>query len=103
MNVKKALSENRLPRHVYKSKRLGSFFNIKDQTKLEHIYDLKNLETKCPKNNPGETAGELMKRYQNMPIRIRSHICQGILYNLVILQYLEINLKYLGKVLIIIE
>ena len=38
--VKKVLPENHVSRHAYRSKKLGSFFNIKDQTKLEHNNDL---------------------------------------------------------------
>ena len=32
-HVKKVLPENDISRHAYRSKKLGSFFNIKDQTK----------------------------------------------------------------------
>ena len=47
-HVKKVLPENHLSRHAYRSKKMGSFFNIKDQTKLEHNNDLTYL-VKCPK------------------------------------------------------
>ena len=39
-HVKNVLPENRLSRHAYSSKKLRSFLNIKDQTKLEHNNDL---------------------------------------------------------------
>ena len=34
-SVKKILSQNHVTQNVYKSKKLGSYFNIKDSTKLE--------------------------------------------------------------------
>ena len=42
-HVKNVLPENHLSQHAYRSNTLGSFFNIKDQTKLEHIDDLTYL------------------------------------------------------------
>ena len=33
-HVKKVFPENHLSRHAYSSKKLGSFFNIKDQKKI---------------------------------------------------------------------
>ena len=58
--VKEVLPENHLSRHVYRSKKLGSFLNIKDQTKLEHINDLIYF-VRCPEetwseNYLGETT-----------------------------------------------
>ena len=45
---------------------MGSVFNIKDQTKLEHNNDLtylvKFLEETCSENYLGETAGRINKR-----------------------------------------
>ena len=38
-HVKKVLPENHPSRHAYRGKQLGSFFNIKDQTKSEHNND----------------------------------------------------------------
>ena len=64
--IKKVLPENHLSLHAYSSKKLGSFFNIKDQTKLEHNNDLtylvKFLEKTCSKNYLGETAGRINKK-----------------------------------------
>ena len=39
-NDKKVLPENHLSCPLYRSKKLGSFFNIKDQTKWEHSNEL---------------------------------------------------------------
>ena len=65
-HVKKVLPENRLSRHAYSSKKLGSFFNIKDQTKLEHNNDLTYLvkcpEKTCSENYLGETARRINER-----------------------------------------
>ena len=48
------------------SKKLGSFFNIKDQTKLEHNNDLTYLlkcpEKTCSENFFGETARRINER-----------------------------------------
>ena len=38
--VKKVLPQNHVTQNVYESKKLGSYFNIKDSTKLEHQHDL---------------------------------------------------------------
>ena len=47
-------------------KKLEYFFNIKDQTKLEHNNDLiflvKCTENTCSENYLGETAGRINKR-----------------------------------------
>ena len=48
--------------HVYTSRKLGSVFNIKDQTKLVHKHDLTYL-VKCPENTCSETyLGETARR-----------------------------------------
>ena len=52
-HVKKVLPENHISQHAYRSKKLGSFFNIKDQTKLEHNSDLTYL-VKCPEKTCSE-------------------------------------------------
>ena len=65
-HVKKVLPENHLSRHAYSSKKLRSFFNIKDQTKLEHNNDLtylvKRPEKTCSENCLGETARRINER-----------------------------------------
>ena len=38
-HAKKVLADNHVSRHAYRIKKLGSFFNIKDQIKLEHNND----------------------------------------------------------------
>ena len=50
----KVLPQNHVIRNVYKCKNLGSHFNIKDSTILEHQYDLIYF-TQCPKVNYSET------------------------------------------------
>ena len=65
-HVKKILPEHHLSRHVYSSKKLESFFNIKHQTKLEHNNDLTYL-VKCPEKTwsekyLGETARRINER-----------------------------------------
>ena len=65
-HVKKVLPENHISRQAYRSKKLGPFFNIKDQTKLEHNNDLtylvKRPEKTCLENYLGETARRVNKR-----------------------------------------
>ena len=65
-HVKKVLPENHLSRHAYRSKKLGSFFNIKDQAILEHNNDLTYLvkcpEKTCSENYLGETARKINER-----------------------------------------
>ena len=65
-HFKKDLPENHLSRHAYSRKKLGSFFNIKDQTKLEHNNDLTYLvkcpEKTCSENYLGETARRINER-----------------------------------------
>ena len=62
----KVLPENHLSRYAYSSKRLGSFLNIKDQTKLEHNNDLTYLvkcpERSCSENYLGETTRRINER-----------------------------------------
>ena len=41
--------------HVYISRKLGSAFNIKDQTKLVHKHDLTYL-VKCPESKRSEAC-----------------------------------------------
>ena len=64
--VKKGFPENHLSRHGYSGKTLGFFFNIKDQTKLEHNNDLSYLvkcpEKTCSENYLGETARRINER-----------------------------------------
>ena len=51
-----------IQQHVYISRKLGSAFNIKDQTKLVHKHDLTYL-VKCPENTCSETyLGETARR-----------------------------------------
>ena len=52
--VKRLLPQNHTTQHVYISRKLGSAFDIKDQTKLVHKHDLTYL-VKCPKNTYSET------------------------------------------------
>ena len=65
-HVKKVLPENHLSRHAYRSKKLGSFFNIKDQTKFEHsndlIYLVKCPEKTCSEDYLGETARRINEK-----------------------------------------
>ena len=50
--------------NVYKSKKLGSYFNIKDSTRLEHQHDFTYL-TQCPAVNCNETyLGEQSEDYE---------------------------------------
>ena len=52
--VKKILHSNHVTQNVYKSKKIGSYFNIKDSTKLDHEHDLTYF-TQCPGVNCRET------------------------------------------------
>ena len=52
--IKKILPQNHVIRNVFKCKNLGSYFNIKDSTILEHQYDLTYF-TQCPEVNYSET------------------------------------------------
>ena len=42
--VKKFLVQNHVTQNNYKSKKLGSYFNTKDSTKLEHQHDLNKFQ-----------------------------------------------------------
>ena len=62
--VKKILPQNHVTQNVYKSKKLGSCFNIKDFTKLEQQHDLTYF-TQCPGVNCNETyLGKTARRLQ---------------------------------------
>ena len=90
-HVKKVLPENHLSRHAYRSKKMGSFFNIKDQTKLEHNNDLTYL-VKCPEKACSESyLGEIARRINKRVLEHagknnKSHMLQHT-YNLLTLQY----------------
>ena len=63
-SVKKILPQNHVTQNVYKSKKLGSYFNIKDSTKLEHQHDYTYF-TQCPRVNCNETyLGQAARRLQ---------------------------------------
>ena len=90
-HVKKVLPENYLSQHAYSIKKLGSFFNIKDQTKLEHNNDLTYLvkcpEKTCSQNYLRETARRINERVLEHACRDKkSHMLDHTL-NLVTLQY----------------
>ena len=53
-SLKRLLPQNHTVQHVYISRKLGSAFDIKDQTKLVHKRDLTYL-VKCPENTCFET------------------------------------------------
>ena len=58
------MPQNHVTQNVYKSNSLGSYFNIKDFTKLEHQHDLTYF-TQCPGVNCNEThLGETARRLQ---------------------------------------
>ena len=100
-HVKKVLPENHLSRHAYRSKKMGSFFNIKDQTKLEHNNDLTYLvkcpEKTCSENYLGETARRINERVlEHASKDKKSHMLQHTLqsgYPSVLLN----EFKILGK------
>ena len=58
--------QNHTVQHVYISRKLGSAFDIKDQTKLAHKQDLtylvKCLENTCSETYLGKTARRLNER-----------------------------------------
>ena len=61
-DVKEILPRNHVTQNVYRSKKLDSYFNIKDSTKQEHQHDLKYF-TQCPRVNYNETyLGETARR-----------------------------------------
>ena len=68
--VKRLLPQNHTVQHVYISRKLGSAFDIKDQTKLVHKHDLTYL-LKCPKNTCSETC--LGKTARRLNERIMEH------------------------------
>ena len=53
--VKRLLPQNHRAQHVYVSRKLGSAFDIKDQTKLVHKHDLTYL-VKCPESKRSEAC-----------------------------------------------
>ena len=64
--VRKILPQNHVTENVYESYKLGSYFDIKDSTKLEHWHDV-TCFTQCPGVNCnkiflGETAKRLQER-----------------------------------------
>ena len=60
--IKRSLPQTHTAQHIYKSRKLSSAFDIKDQTKLEHKHDLTYL-VKCPENKCSETfLGETSRR-----------------------------------------
>ena len=68
--VKRLLPQNHTAQHVYKSGKLGSIFDIKDQTKLEHKHDLTYL-VKSPESTYSETY--LGKTARRLNERIMDH------------------------------
>ena len=58
-----------LPHNVYKSKKLGSYFNIKDSTKPEYQHGL-NFFTQCAGVNCNETyLGEAARRLREKVLK----------------------------------
>ena len=47
--INQILPENHAAQHVYRSRKMGSSLNIKNQTKLEHIHEYTYL-VECPEN-----------------------------------------------------
>ena len=83
-HLKKVLPENNLSRNAFSSKNLGSFFNIKDKTKLEHNNDLTYLvkcpEKTCSESYLGETARRMNKRVsEHVGKDKKSHMLQHTL------------------------
>ena len=52
--VKKIFPQNHVMQNICKSKKVGSYFNIKDSTKLEHQHGLTYF-TQCLEGNSSET------------------------------------------------
>ena len=99
--VKRLLPQNHTAQHVYISRKLGSAFDIKDQTKLVHKHDLTYL-VKCPENTCSETY--LGKTARRLNERIMEHAGKdkkphmlNIRFNLDIHQYLQTILEYFRK------
>ena len=82
-HVKKVLPENYLWQHTYGSKNLDSFFNIKYQTKLEHMNNL-NYLVKC--------LGEATRTINNKKSHMSIHALPSIHVSLSWIEY-----KILGK------
>ena len=83
-HAKKVLPENHHLLHAYSSNKLGSFFNIKDQTKLEHnnalTYLVKCPENTCSKNYLGETGRRINQRVvEHAGENKKSHMLQHTL------------------------
>ena len=68
--VKRLLPQTHTAQQVYKSRKLGSAFEIKDQTKLEHKRNLTYL-VKCPENTCSGTY--LCKTARRLNERIMEH------------------------------
>ena len=66
--------QNHAAQHVYVSRKLGSAFDIKDQTKLVHKHDLtylvKRPRNTCSETYLGETARRLNERMINMLVKL---------------------------------
>ena len=90
-HVKKILPENPLSRHAYRSKILGFFFKVNDETKLEHNNDLTYLvkcpEKSCSENYLGEIARRINKRVLEHAGKDNKSHKLDISYNLVTPQY----------------
>ena len=69
--VKRLLRQNHTAQHLYISRKLGSVFDIKGQTKLGHKHDLTHL-VKCPENTCSETY--LGKTARRLNERIMEHV-----------------------------
>ena len=64
--INRILPKNHASQHVYRSRKMSSSLNIKNQTKLEHKHDYTYL-VECPENTRletylGETARRLNER-----------------------------------------
>ena len=70
-HVKRLLPQNHAAQHLYISRKLGSAFDIKGQTKLGHKHDLTHL-VKCPENTCSETY--LGKTARRLNERIMEHV-----------------------------
>ena len=65
-NLVNVLPEGHTTKIVYSGKKLGSYFNIKNQTKMQHqnglIYYTECPENECMENYVGETERRLQER-----------------------------------------